>query len=123
LESHQHNLYVSESSFNVRILGDILELSKLLNKCIFPSSLGAMGCNNSHLRPFFRRCRRRRSKKDDSSVTPKGDYIEIERNGSGGDGDLSHGIQLLGASIRNANNKTADSTADSTFCVPLLAQA
>jgi len=87
----------------------------------FSILIGVMGCNNSHLRPFFRRCRRRRSKKDDPSVTPKGDYIEIERNGPG---DLSHGIQFLGASLRNSNNKTSEATpGDSTFCVPLLAQA
>ena len=95
--------------------------------------LQVMGCNNSHLRPFFRRCRRR-SKKDDSSVTPKNDLVMIEHGnhcdgGNGGSTDILEGLHFLGSSaIRNPANKQqppldSQGLSESPFCVPLLAQS
>ncbi|CAG7718772.1 unnamed protein product [Allacma fusca] len=89
-----------------------------------------MGCNNSHLRPFFRRCRRRRSKKDEANVTPKNDMVMIENghlydSGNGHNQDILQGLHFLGSStIRNSATKPFESGMnESPFCVPLLAQS
>lgn len=97
-----------------------------------------MGCNNSHFRPLFRRCRRR-SKKEES-----GNCTTPSKRGSGpgpggGPGaepgesnhidaapDLLHGFQFLGSSLRG-NSKVLGSgpasSSDQPQSVPLLAQS
>lgn len=99
-----------------------------------------MGCSNSHLRPFFRRCRRRSKNKDDATnCTPKRQANEVlidngnhvDPNSSAGGGDLLHGFQFLGSSMANKVTKNAGeagallatSTTDQPSCVSLLAMS
>lgn len=95
-----------------------------------------MGCNNSHLRPLFRRCRRR-SKKDSSEnqscVTPKRQNVEAGMTEGNhvdyvAQNDVLHGFQFIGSSMKQSPNKAqgaaaeTSSASDQPSCV-LLAQS
>ncbi|OXA43681.1 uncharacterized protein LOC110858390 isoform X2 [Folsomia candida] len=90
-----------------------------------------MGCNNSHLRPLFRRCRRRSKKDDVNCSTPKrqassqaqNNDAAIDSNHIDASPDLLHGFQFIGSSMRQ-NAKGGDvGSSDQPSCVPLLAQS